>query len=724
MSTGSQPVLENGLSVSSQKFPQVDDNYATSPPDAGFSKQRRAPVGKKLVTRPSPLQSGSFASLSSQASSVKSDAVTQDEKDHQTLKNGDDDLFNQVYEWLQHEKSKHKAAKFNVSGQTDGPSDEPVPLESESDGSPSLDKLEKILIKYAASRQEGSTGPSLPVRRPTRRRVKGLRRGSASESDYADSESGVPSVEAVLDNSKTLGYTGGAADDDGSETTARRKDRENWLVFKGEIVRLAHTLRLKGWRRISMEDAGDIDVVRLSGALTNAVYVVTPPKNVPASKSENGSSLVPKKPPPKLLLRIYGPQVEHLIDRDNELQILRRLGRKNIGPRVLGTFKNGRFEEYFEARPLTPRDLRVPETSNHIAKRMKELHEGIELLREEREGGPLVLKNWDKWVDRCEQVTTWLDKEIQSPHNEIKAQSEPWRRRGLVCGVPWPVFRKAVDNYRSWLVAACGGTQGLKQQLVFAHNDTQYGNLLRMEPQGESPLLLPANEHKQLVVIDFEYASANTPGFEFANHFTEWCYNYHDPEKPWACNPKAYPLPAEQHRFISTYLSHQPGFTGRPESTPLMRATQSNTSFPSFHLDAGATSNSLAQEAEKADEDSIEANVQFLMAQQRLWRVINSAQWIAWGIVQAKIPGMEEGIAQASQPADNSNGSTPKAAEAEAEAKSPVEEAIEEDGFDYLAYAQDRAMFFWADLLALNLADEKDLPPELVEVVKTRIIQY
>lgn len=48
---------------------------------------------------------------------------------------------------------------------------------------------------------------------------------------------------------------------------------------------------------------------------------------------------------------------------------------------------------------------------------------------------------------------------------------------------------------------------------------TQYGNLLRMEPATQSPLLLPANEHKQLVVIDFEYSSANTPGFEFANHF-------------------------------------------------------------------------------------------------------------------------------------------------------------------------------------------------------------
>lgn len=42
---------------------------------------------------------------------------------------------------------------------------------------------------------------------------------------------------------------------------------------------------------------------------------------------------------------------------------------------------------------------------------------------------------------------------------------------------------------------------------------------MRMVPEGESPLMLPANKHKQLVVIDFEYANANLPGLEFANHF-------------------------------------------------------------------------------------------------------------------------------------------------------------------------------------------------------------
>ena len=163
--------------------------------------------------------------------------------------------------------------------------------------------------------------------------------------------------------------------------------------------------------------------------------------------------------------------MEHLIDREKELQILRRLGRKNIGPRVLGTFNNGRFEQYFEARTLTPEDLRYPDTMKSIAKRMRELHDGIELEKEEREGGPMVLRNWDKWVDRCEQVNSWLDKEIQSDHNDAKAQSEPWRRRGFVCGVPWPVFRRAVDNYRKWLEDTCGGAEEIRRQLVFAHND-------------------------------------------------------------------------------------------------------------------------------------------------------------------------------------------------------------------------------------------------------------
>ena len=97
---------------------------------------------------------------------------------------------------------------------------------------------------------------------------------------------------------------------------------------------------------------------------------------------------------------------------------------------------------------------------------MRELHEGIEVLEEEREAGPFMWQNWDKWVSRCEEITMWIDKQVLAgnpPDSRDKS--------GLVCGVEWPAFRKAVERYRQWLEEQCGGPEGIRDKLVFAHND-------------------------------------------------------------------------------------------------------------------------------------------------------------------------------------------------------------------------------------------------------------
>lgn len=134
-----------------------------------------------------------------------------------------------------------------------------------------------------------------------------LRKGSllaSSDNEHQEPDIDVPSAEVVLDNSRTLGYSGGAATSEVGLTNPKKravKEREAWLQFKHEIVRLAHTLRLKGWKRMPLDRSGEIDVERLSGALTNAVYVVSPPTSLPETPSvAQGStvSLVPKKPPP------------------------------------------------------------------------------------------------------------------------------------------------------------------------------------------------------------------------------------------------------------------------------------------------------------------------------------------------------------------------------------------------------------------------------------------
>ncbi len=127
----------------------------------------------------------------------------------------------------------------------------------------------------------------------------------------------------------------------------------------------------------------------------------------------------------------------------------------------------------------------------------------------------------------------------------------------------------------------------------------------------------------------------------------------------------------------------------------------------------------LMDNVERTHQDALEAETQFLMRQTRLWRVLNSAQWVAWGIVQAKVPGMDD------DSSEDEDIPTPTAATAPTTPKPPVDSDIDEsDEFDYLAYAQDRALFFWADLVALGIVQRDQLPQALQEGIEGRMIDY
>ena len=265
-------------------------------------------------------------------------------------------------------------------------------------------------------------------------------------------------------------------------------------------------------------------------------------------------------------------------------------------------------------------------------------------------------------------------------------------------------------------------------------------------------MLLPANEHKQLIVIDFEYASANVPGLEFANHFTEWCYDYHT-SKPYALNAHRYPTPEEQHRFLKAYVQHRPPMQTRPSASPLPAANQGPSgSISTFMLDSRAP---MAQiEEEKRQDETVDKEVEKLVVETRHWRIANSAQWVAWGIVQAKVPGMDDALEAQKTSTPNSEDTIMQAPQAHLgshslslETREPSqndkeqrpegskevpnkgldeeeeeEEEEKEEDFDYLGYAQERAMFFWGDILQLGIVKREDLPKELLEKVK--VVEY
>jgi choline kinase len=122
------------------------------------------------------------------------------------------------------------------------------------------------------------------------------------------------------------------------------------------------------------------------------------------------------------------------------------------------------------------------------------------------------------------------------------------------------------------------------------------------------------------------------------------------------------------------------------------------------------------------------------MRDARLWRAANSAQWVAWGIVQAHVPGMNDDLDVASrnelgQQESSLSPITPRFSGVEdpVPVNTPKEEIFnptteDENEFDYLAYAQGRAMSFWGDLLSLGVISAHELPPKLLP--KLKVVNY
>lgn len=128
-----------------------------------------------------------------------------------------------------------------------------------------------------------------------------------------------------------------------------------------------------------INDDEDVKLDRVSGAMTNAVFFVT----IGATK--------------RMLLRVYGVGCDQILDRNKELDWLSRLSQLGIGPKLLGIFGNGRFEEYLPSTTLTRQDIREPQISTQIASRLHQLHSIVETFPPAHNETLEVWANIDKW---------------------------------------------------------------------------------------------------------------------------------------------------------------------------------------------------------------------------------------------------------------------------------------------------------------------------------------
>ncbi|XP_044579530.1 choline kinase alpha isoform X2 [Cotesia glomerata] len=280
------------------------------------------------------------------------------------------------------------------------------------------------------------------------------------------------------------------------------------------------------WKHVN---ADNIVFKHISGGLSNWVYNVQLPEGTTPLRGE----------PRQVLLRIYGQThgeraMESII---TESVIFTLLSERKLGPKLHGVFPGGRIEEYIPARPLLTKELADPELSAMTAEKMALLHMMQVPINKE----PTWL--WDtmaKWRTSAEEVL----KNVEEVDTHLMKHIEYVKSINFSAEIAW--FRSLVSQQ--------------KYPIVFCHNDMQEGNIL----------LRQNTRKRELVIIDFEYCSYNYRGFDLANHFVEWQYDYTAEEYPFFHERKgAGPTDEQKLHFIRSYLKST-GKEGTTEENRLM----------------------------------------------------------------------------------------------------------------------------------------------------------
>lgn len=290
------------------------------------------------------------------------------------------------------------------------------------------------------------------------------------------------------------------------------------VEMREKAARICRDYLRGAWKQITSKD---IVLKRISGGLSNWLYHVSLPVSHPPRASE----------PTQVLLRIYGQihgerALEGLI---TESVIFTLLSERRLGPRLHGVFPGGRIEEYIPARALKTKEMSDPRLSPLIAEKMAQIHQmNVPISKEPR----WLWDTVDRWLQSAEEnLENLTEADIGNQHLIKKLKSYD-----LQAEVQW--LKKFLSKINS--------------PVVFCHNDMQEGNiLLHCDNMTDQQAL----QSPHLSVIDFEYCSYNYRGFDIANHFIEWMYDYTHEQQPFfTAQHHNYPSREQQLLFIRNYL--------------------------------------------------------------------------------------------------------------------------------------------------------------------------
>uniref|UniRef100_A0A914GU16 Choline/ethanolamine kinase n=1 Tax=Globodera rostochiensis TaxID=31243 RepID=A0A914GU16_GLORO len=317
-------------------------------------------------------------------------------------------------------------------------------------------------------------------------------------------------------------------------------DPNSHIEFKEKTHILCARFLGGAWKTVSLED---MKIHRIKGGMSNMLFLCRLTENHPPIKGETD----------KVLLRVYfNPETEsHLVA---ESVIFTLLSERHLGPKLYGIFSGGRLEEYIPSRPLTCHEIAMPNMANKIAKRLARVHQ-------------LEVPIWKEPEYICDALERWLAQLRQMPSGsldfDLPVESRAWAPPTINCND----LQNEIEQLRSLIVKS-------RSVVTFCHNDLQEGNILL--PKAHSGNIRIGSESDdvsgndghlvnnsltaynpmdpRLVLIDFEYASYNYRGFDFANHFVEYSINYDKDEPPfYEMLPEKFPSEKQMLEFMYNY---------------------------------------------------------------------------------------------------------------------------------------------------------------------------
>ena len=193
-------------------------------------------------------------------------------------------------------------------------------------------------------------------------------------------------------------------------------------------------------------------------------------------------------------------------------------------------------------------EIAVPSISNKIARRLAHVHQ-------------LEVPIWKEPDYLCDALERWLHQLIAIP----SAHSTFDLPDAYGDHAPKTLSIKDIENEIEHLRQRISRSTS---KVAFCHNDLQEGNILLpkassgnirlpVSDEGAATNSLSAfNPHDpRLVLIDFEYASYNYRGFDFANHFVEYSINYDIDEAPYyEIHPEDVPGVDRMREFMLSYV--------------------------------------------------------------------------------------------------------------------------------------------------------------------------